>query len=260
MLVITNAQRRIFQDSGWERFASEMVEHMRAFAPAHCRVIGEPNVRRVVDLGIAKGKGFGFTYRGPLRFTLELMFLFGSQFDSDPQFPAWAGALLRRGDADDQMYRAELIYRGLEDFYQRVVGPNRQHVLRALERTLELCRSPLPFPEQEIEPGLLRAMEQLYPEKFAYLGAAAHRALIRQGLLAADRHQLDTTRGRTTLCLAMSMMGHAVVGDALYPWFDVPLRDNVSPTKRGPRLERRVAIYLDRTIRNIRGAHGQRRI
>ncbi len=100
-------------------------------------------------------------------------------------------------------------------------------------------------------------MQRLYPEKFDYLGAAAHRALIEHGLRVAERCQLTTARGRTTLCLAMTMMGHGAVGDPLYPWFDVPLRGEASPEKRAARLERRVVIYLDHTLKNLGGTRGQ---
>jgi len=257
MLRITQEQRRFFQSSAWEVFVAEMAKHMWTFAPDHCRVIGESQVRHVVSLGLERAKACGFTYRGPLRFYLELMFMFGTEFDSDPQFPAWARDLLRVRTVDDQMYRADRLFRGLSDFHDRAVGTNRQLVIRALERTLTFARAPLPYTDQDLAPGLLASMRRLYPEKFDYLGAGAHRALIEHGLRVADRCQLTTARGRTTLCLAMTMMGHGVVGDPLYPWFDVPLRGHASPEKRAARLECRVVIYLEHTLENIGGPRGQ---
>lgn len=122
MLRMTQEQIRFLQYSAWEVFVAEMVKHMWTFAPNHCRVIGEAQVRRVVGLGLERAKAYGFTYRGPLRFYLELMFMFGAEFDSDPQFPSWARDLLRLRTVDDQMYRADRIYRGLSDFHDRAVA------------------------------------------------------------------------------------------------------------------------------------------
>ena len=56
---------------------------------------------------MARAEGYGFTNRGPLRLFIEMMFLCGSGFDTDPQYPA-VGAVLRA--AGDQMQRAQMIF------------------------------------------------------------------------------------------------------------------------------------------------------
>jgi hypothetical protein len=256
MLRLTAAQEELMRELGWRAFADEMVIHLGRFAPEHCRVIGEDNVRRAIALGIERGRKYGFTYRGPLRFYLELMFMFGSDFDTDPQFPEWGRDLLGGGDEDDQLYRAERIHEQLADFYERVIGSDRGLALQALRRTLELARGPLPFGDDELVPGLAWSMQQLYPQKHAYLGEAAHAALVDEALQLAEARGLRSTRGRTTLCLLMSMIGHGALHDPLYPWVAVPLRDHVPAHKRERRLERRVLIYLERTITNLGDRRG----
>jgi hypothetical protein len=256
LLLITDVQRGLMRGAAWDAFSEEMVEHLHQFAPQHCRVIGRPRVRRVVDHGIGRAKQYGFTNRGPLRFYLEMMVLFGSDFDTDPQCPAWLPEILNHGDTGDQMYRAELIHRELGEYYEQVVGPRSVFVFRSLERTLDFSRGPLPYSDDQLEPGLLRVLQGLYPEKFACVGADAHRALITHSLRVADERQVKDAWGRTTLCILMTMAGHSVVHDLLYPWVRVPLEDHVAPARRGPRLKRRVGIYLENILKNLGGPRG----
>ena len=51
-------------------------------------------LKTLVNTGVSRARGHGFTLRGPLRLYLDLMFLFGSDFDTDPQYP-WAGEVLK---------------------------------------------------------------------------------------------------------------------------------------------------------------------
>jgi hypothetical protein len=46
-----------------------------------------------VRRGVARAVELGFTKRGPIRLFLELEWLFGTGFDTDPQIP-WAGEVL----------------------------------------------------------------------------------------------------------------------------------------------------------------------
>ena len=59
----------------------------RTFAPELCEVIGEEQLRVALRQAMARAAGYGFTYRGPIRLFIELMFLCGSAFDTDPQYP-----------------------------------------------------------------------------------------------------------------------------------------------------------------------------
>lgn len=257
MLRITSAQEERLAELRWLSFEDEMVAHLREFAPEHCAVIGEHNVRVTIRRGIERCARYGFTYRGPIRFYIELMFMFGSDFDTDPQFPQWGRQLLADGDEHDQMYRAELMHGKLGGFFDEVIGADHGRIMRALERTLEFSRAPLPYADDDLVDGLLHHMQMLHPEKYAYLGAPAHRSSIERGLATASSLRLDSARGKTTVCLVMSMMGHGALYDPLYPWLKVALREGVPPHRQAQRLERRVIIYLDKTIENLEArTHG----
>ena len=77
-----------FEQAALRRFEDEMVVHSKDFSPLLCEIIGEDQLRVAVRQAMARAAGYGFTYRGPIRLFIEMMFLCGSAFDTDPQYPA----------------------------------------------------------------------------------------------------------------------------------------------------------------------------
>src|SRR3954451_2548178 len=89
-----------------QAFEVEMAKHLRDFSPEHSAGIGEENLALVIHTGLDRAFACGFTTRGPARFYLELMFLFGGSFETDPQMPPLIKGLLHSGSTADQMIRA----------------------------------------------------------------------------------------------------------------------------------------------------------
>ena len=84
MLEIREEQMAVFDQAARKSFEDEMVQHLAEFVPKQCEVIGEQQVRKVIQLGIERARIYSLTIRGPVRFYIELMFVFGSDFDTDP--------------------------------------------------------------------------------------------------------------------------------------------------------------------------------
>jgi hypothetical protein len=256
LLTIRPAQFDAFRLAALRQFEDEMVRHLARFSPTHSRGIGEEAVRHVIRLGVEHAAKYGFTYRGPVRFYIELMFLFGSHFDSDPQLPLAARALLHDEPRDQQMTRADRLYRLTLDYNETVAGPGNSHARRAIRSFRELAAAPLPFDEQNLVGGLLDLMWRLYPERCAYVGEDALRALIDEALSAAPRRSLTSIRGVTLCCLLMFELGHGVLDDPLYPWISRTLSEGVdaSPDELAARLEHKTIAYLDLILRRLREA------
>jgi hypothetical protein len=63
------------------------------------------SVLLTVRKGIERAAGYNFTLRGPLRFYVEAMLSFGSDFNTDPQL-AWAVEVLNDASEPDELSRA----------------------------------------------------------------------------------------------------------------------------------------------------------
>src|SRR5258708_4751272 len=86
-MTIRDEQMTAFRDAARHSFESEMISHSADFAPHLCSSAGHANLELAVRKGIESSDRYGFTMRGPVRFYIEMVLTFGSDFDTDPQLP-----------------------------------------------------------------------------------------------------------------------------------------------------------------------------
>jgi hypothetical protein len=247
MLVIRREQMEVFRQAILAAFENEMVAHSKDFSPRLCEVIGEEQLRVAIRRAMGRAGGHGLTERGPVRLFIELMFLFGSDFDTDPQYP-WAAKFLQ--SSEDQMQRAERLYERTLDYQDKVSGPDAANTRKALEDLSVLARRPLPFPPEDFDAGMLREMARVYPQKAADIGEEGLKSLLSQGRDEARRYRFPTVRGEALIVVLMFAFGHGCTDDPLYPWIARTLKDQkiTDPAARAQRLEKKALTWLDRVI------------
>jgi hypothetical protein len=248
---IRSEQMEAFEQAARQRFEEEMIEHSKNFAPPICEVIGDEQLRVALRAAMARADSYGFTYRGPIRLFIEMMFLCGSSFDTDPQYPAIAQVL--RSPAD-QMQRAEQIHQGYLDYLERVSGPDAENVHKALKDLLAFARTPVTF-SSDFASDMLREMNRIFPQKTAYVGEPGLRALIDEGIEEARAYYFPTIRETALLVILKYSFGHGCTDDPLYPWISRTLKDEkiVDPTARAARLEKKALTWLEHVVARNEG-------
>lgn len=253
MLVIRREQMEVFQAEARRTFEDAMVAHLAAFSPPLHRAVGDAALRSTVQLGMTRAAGYGFDQRGPVRLYLELMLLFGSRFDTDPQYP-WASAILSdRDDGAPQMRRAERLYERTMDYRQRVAGPEDAYALRGLRNIRAWAAAPIDFAMSDLIPYMLREISALYPEKADYVGQEALAALIRKGREGALNQRFGSPRAIALVVVLMVAFGHGCGADPLYPWIARTLKEDAAadPETKAKRLEKRALTWLDAVLANL---------
>jgi hypothetical protein len=190
-MLIRDEQMEELRKAPLRAFEDEMVAHLAEFSPPLFKAVKENQMRVVICLGIARAGKYGITFRGPIRFYLELMLLFGSHFDTDPQYP-WAAEILR--DSAPQMSRAERLYERTLDYRKNVGGPKDAHALQALRNIRVLVDQPLTVSSDNFSSAILEAMTRVYPQKKAYVGENGLRVLIDAGIVAAQKYGFSSIR------------------------------------------------------------------
>jgi len=253
LLRVHDAQLSVLAQARALEFEDEMLAHLREFAPMSCAVAGEDNVRRTVRHGIERAARYGFTSYGPVRFYVELMFLFGSHFDTDPQV-SWANEVLRQNGLEPELARADRLHQRVAEYLRLVFGPDHSHVVRCLRHTRAASERPVPFGEADLEAGLFAEFQRAHPEKAAFVGERPLRGLIRRGVETAHAHDVKSVRGVSVFCMIMFTAGHGFLDDSLLPWASRTLGDAERPCRGerlAERLEARGVIYLDRVLAEL---------
>lgn len=253
MLVIRPMQMDAFEQAALRAFENEMVVYCFEFSPRHCKVIGEDNVRDVIRLGITNAHGYGLTNRGPLRSYIEMMFTFGSGFDTDPQLP-WAAEILKSEEFPDQMDKADRLFQKSLDYLEEIAGPNNVYTIKALRDISVLARQPLPVPSEAIfVDAMIHEMRNVYPQKCVYVGETALRVLIQEAIKVASDYQFSTLREQALCAVLMFALGHRFADDPLLPWISSTLTDPkiTDPVARARRLEAKVLTYLEHVLMHL---------
>jgi hypothetical protein len=109
MLKIPSTQKQAFRKRELQGFEDRMIAHLGVLFPAYCETLGEPAVRRLVQLGVERAARYGLvTERGACIY-VDVMFAFGRDFDGDPGLP-WARAVLVDRAIDGPLLRVDALF------------------------------------------------------------------------------------------------------------------------------------------------------
>jgi hypothetical protein len=163
-MIIREAQIETLRLSTLRAFENEMLEHLANFSPPVFKAVGGDQLREVIRLGIKRSSEYGLTFRGPVRLYLELMLLFGSRFDTDPQY-LWVAEVLEDQEAASQMQRADRLYGKTLEYRERVGGPNDAYTLQALCRIPAIAEQELQVSQSTLVQDLKAEIARIYPER-----------------------------------------------------------------------------------------------
>lgn len=80
-----------------KEYEKRLAAHLRKYFSETCTDLGERGLRDAVRYGIKRAKAYGIQAERDVAKYLNLMFVFGRDFDTDPRFP-WAASMLRSTD------------------------------------------------------------------------------------------------------------------------------------------------------------------
>ncbi len=109
MLQIRPEQMEKFQQAAQRRFEDRMVAHLKKFFPENCGGMPEKDLREFVRHGLARSKAYGITGRRDVCHYLDIMAVFGRDFDVDPRLP-WAQEILGKSRLKNATAKVQRLY------------------------------------------------------------------------------------------------------------------------------------------------------
>jgi hypothetical protein len=233
-------------------FEQTLFEHIKTIAPKHVESIGDDGTRQIVKDGIERARGHGFTKRGPVRFFVEMMFLFGSEFDTDPLLP-WADGVLSNTSIQSEMERADILHEAMAEYVERVAGNDKKYLFDSMKRFGKTSLDDHQGKGTSFDAAMLSMFKACYPERCDYVGDDGIRSLIEQGKDEARKRSIKSAKGAALLTVLLFQLGHAALRDPLFPWVSQTLDDETvaDPNERVKNLKQKAIKYSDQALKNL---------
>ncbi len=250
-MIIRDTQIKAFEESAVDNFVFEMSRHCSEFSPHLCKTLKEEQLEAAIREGIARAETHGFTQRGPVRFYLDLMIVFGSSFDTDPQYP-WAAEILAQSEDTSEIQRSETLHEKTSDYLKKVDGEKNVFTLQALQELADRLKAGLTFKRENFDADLLNLMKEIHPRKYQETGEESLRQLIGNSRKKAVKDiGFKEPRAVALIVVLAFAFGHRFDDDPFLPWISRTLnKENETLETKAEELERRAVIWLDAVLKN----------
>lgn len=212
-------------------FEDRTYAHINRYFPNHCALLGEAQVRRVINEGWRKATTYGFTAECCVRTYIEFMCLLGSGFDTDTLLP-WARALLT--GMGEQIARADRLYDKVWDYVSQISHDYRDEAGKPTTARFVTELRQVRYGGDEIVtparmPAFLESLRQrlgrIFPAKCAYVGDGHVRAAVAESVQRAQEYKITSQRGGIVFTSMRFVLGGSFDNDLLLPWASATLKD-----------------------------------
>lgn len=248
MLKIRPEQMETLEQVRFKHFEDEMLKHIKEHFSNHWRMIGEIQLRKVIQYAAKQAKTYSLTTEREVCLYLNLMLLLGSDFDTDIQLP-WAVKVLKEESTEVPFMKIKRLYQVAMDYLDRVVGIKNEHLEQVLLKLRgDSIQSLVLSPKPKSEPSLMTLLTEIYPQKCEAMGKDNLSQLIKQGTRLAQHHHLSCGGGTTLYVGLMLMLGQHFDQDPQFSWAATLLKNPsiTDPETKTYALYTEARVQLDR--------------
>lgn len=121
MIIIRKEQMAAFEAASVRRFEGDMIAHWHRFFPAYLRGLDEETMRAAIAHGVERAAAHGLIAEQDACLYLDVMLLFGRDFDRDPR-RGWAAQILAEARLAKPRLKARVLFEEAMSRRARAVG------------------------------------------------------------------------------------------------------------------------------------------
>jgi hypothetical protein len=110
MLTLRKEQIAVFGPLGKKAFEDRMFAHLKKVFPEQSELLGEPKLRETIQYGTQRAAAYRITSERDVCKYIDLMILYGRDFDKDPTLP-WAQSVLQNQAIRNPTSKVERLYK-----------------------------------------------------------------------------------------------------------------------------------------------------
>lgn len=108
-MTIRHQQMQSLADASVSKFEARMTEHLERCFPVQCKASDEMRIHSTIRYGIERAASYGINLERDVCKYIDLMFVFGRDYDRDPGLP-WVSEILEDETLDDATVKTERLF------------------------------------------------------------------------------------------------------------------------------------------------------
>ena len=257
-IIITEQQLKILEPYAYENYITELVEHCNECYPHLRTTMGEENLRQVLRDAVEKAEESGFTQKGSVQFYIDLLIVFGWDFETDPQYP-WIKESIQSDQGKSQIRVSTELFYEVDKYLDAISGKDSEYLFDAAKKLELLTIDNLPVTKNNFIQDMLVVLQDSYPQKYQSTEKDQRIKLIEQGIKKSKNdYQFEQPNHIGLVVILMFLLGHEFDHDPFYKWVSLEksnqyiegtlVMDQQETIAR--KLESRAKIWLAAAVEN----------
>ncbi|PHM49282.1 hypothetical protein [Xenorhabdus miraniensis] len=178
--------------------------------------LGKDGLRTALENAVEKAKSDGFDQRGAVQLYIDMFILFGTEFQTDPQY-TWIKTILDNHSHLGQLEKTSLLYHKVTRYLNEVHGEQDEHLKTSMRKFQNINIERLNVQWNTYESNMDELLNSLYPQKYKYIKQDDIKKSIQFGVEKSNQYGIENANNSAFLTLTMFLLGYEFDQDIFLP-------------------------------------------
>ncbi|MDC9596867.1 hypothetical protein [Xenorhabdus anantnagensis] len=213
---LNEEQWNILKKHSFNAYIDELVAHCNESYPYLDIKLGKDGLRSALKNAVGKAKNEGFDQRGAVQFYIDMLILFGTGFQTDPQY-TWIKTSLDNHAHLGQLEKTSLLYHEITRYLNEVHSEKDEHLKDSIFKFQNINIERLNVQWNTYGINIDDILKHLFPQKHKYIKQDDIKKLIQLGVEKSNQYGIESANQSAFLTLIMFLLGHEFDQDIFLP-------------------------------------------
>ncbi|MDR0218921.1 MAG: hypothetical protein LBI71_08580 [Enterobacteriaceae bacterium] len=213
---INEEQWNMLKNNSLNAYIDELIVHCNESYPYLEIKSGQNGLKEALKIAVEKAKNKGFDQRGPVQFYIDLQILFGTEFQTDPQY-SWIKTILDNNVNIGQIEKTTLLYHEVTQYLNAVHGEQDEYLKASIIKFQNINIEHLNVQWNTYESNIYSLLKSLFPQKYRFIQQNDIKKLIQFSVEKSNQYHIENANKSAFLVLTMFLLGHEFDQDIFLP-------------------------------------------
>ncbi|WP_323852449.1 hypothetical protein [Xenorhabdus szentirmaii] len=203
-------------------YIDELVLHCNESYPYLEIKLGKEGLIKSLEDAVEKAKNDGFDQRGAVQLYIDMLILFGEEFQTDPQY-SWIKETLDNHAHLGQLEKTTLLYHEVTRYLNEVHGEQDENLKASILKFQNINIGHLNVQWNTYKSNVDVLLNSLFPKKYQHIKQDNIKKVIQFGIEKSSQYGIGDANHAAFLTLIMFLLGHKFDQDIFLPHLNTRL-------------------------------------